>query len=114
MKNLIKGRSILAIGALAASLTISAAPSSAQVYQPESHGSRRGPSLELYSGFNYTGERRIISQDNPDLRSINFDDAAHSLVANGEWEVCLDYNYAVRCRTYSTQIPNLESFRGRI
>jgi len=114
MNNQSNMRKTLAIGAMAATLTIFAAPSIAQVYQPYSPAPRRGPSLELYSGFNFTGERRIITQDNPDLRSINFDDAAHSLVANGDWEVCLDYNYAVRCRTYNSQIPNLESFRARI
>jgi hypothetical protein len=73
-----------------------------------------GPSLTLYTGVDYREQSVVITGDVPDLRSINFDEAAGSLVARGEWQVCLDANYSSRCRIYSDAIPNLESFRGRI
>jgi hypothetical protein len=73
-----------------------------------------GPSLTLFTGVDYREQSVVITNDIPDLRSINFDEAAGSLVARGEWQVCLDANYSSRCRTYSDAIPNLESFRGRI
>jgi hypothetical protein len=73
-----------------------------------------GPSLTLYTGVDYREQSVVITGDVPDLRSINFDEAAGSLVARGDWQVCLDANYSSRCRIYSDAIPNLESFRGRI
>jgi hypothetical protein len=73
-----------------------------------------GASLTLYTGVDYREQSVVITSDIPDLRSINFDEAAGSLVARGEWQVCLDANYSSRCRIYSDSIPNLESFRGRI
>ena len=72
------------------------------------------PSLTLYTGVDYREQSVVITSDIPDLNSINFDEAAGSLVARGEWQVCLDINYGSRCRIYSDAIPNLESFRGRI
>jgi hypothetical protein len=73
-----------------------------------------GASLTLYTGVDYREQSVVITSDIPDLRAINFDEAAGSLVARGEWQVCLDANYSSRCRIYSDSIPNLESFRGRI
>jgi hypothetical protein len=73
-----------------------------------------GPSLTLFTGVDYREQSVVITDNVPDLRSINFDEAAGSLVARGEWQVCLDANYSSRCRIYSDAIPNLESFRGRI
>jgi hypothetical protein len=68
----------------------------------------------LFTGVDYREQSVVITENIPDLRSINFDEAAGSLVARGEWQVCLDANYSSRCRIYSDAIPNLESFRGRI
>jgi hypothetical protein len=73
-----------------------------------------GPSLTLFTGVDYREQSVVITENVPDLRSINFDEAAGSLVARGDWQVCLDANYSSRCRIYSDAIPNLESFRGRI
>jgi hypothetical protein len=73
-----------------------------------------GPSLTLFTGVDYREQSVVITENIPDLRSINFDEAAGSLIARGDWQVCLDANYSSRCRIYSDSIPNLESFRGRI
>lgn len=72
------------------------------------------PSLVLYSGLDYKGPKVIIVDDIANLGSIQFDETATSLVANGPWEVCLGIDYSVRCRTYTGAIPNLESFQNRI
>jgi hypothetical protein len=75
---------------------------------------RGRPSITLYTGTDFRGQAVTITSDVPDLRQLNFDEAAGSLVARGDWQVCLDPNYGSRCRTYSDSIPNLESFKGRI
>jgi hypothetical protein len=77
---------------------------------------RRGgqPSLTLFTGVDYREQSIVITRDVADLRTLNFDDAAGSLIARGDWQVCLDPNFTSRCRTYSDSIPNLASFRGRI
>ena len=75
---------------------------------------RDRPSITLYAGTDFRGQAVTITSDVPDLRQLNFDEAAGSLVARGDWQVCLDPNYGSRCRTYSDSIPNLESFKGRI
>jgi hypothetical protein len=78
---------------------------------------RRGgyqPSLTLFTGVDYRDQSVVITNNVADLRTINFDEAAGSLIARGSWQVCLDPNYGSRCRIYSDSIPNLESFRGRI
>lgn len=77
-------------------------------------GGRRQPQLVLFAGKDFRGESVVINRDNPNLRSINFDEKAWSLVATGKWEVCLDPNYGVRCRTYEGRVDHLESFKGRV
>ena len=77
-------------------------------------GGRRQPQLVLFAGKDFRGESVVINRNNPDLRSINFDEKAWSLVATGKWEVCLDPNYGVRCRTYEGRVDHLESFKGRV
>ncbi|CAN1528156.1 WG containing repeat [Caulobacteraceae bacterium] len=72
------------------------------------------PSLVLYSGLEYKGPKVTIVDDTANLGSVQFDETAMSLVANGPWEVCLGLDYSVRCRTYTGAIPNLESFQNRI
>jgi hypothetical protein len=72
------------------------------------------PSITLFTGLNYTGQSITLSADSSNLRDQNFDEAAGSLVARGDWQVCLDPFYGTRCRTYSEGIPDLRSFRGRI
>jgi hypothetical protein len=82
--------------------------------EAQRRGGGGGPSLTLFTGVDYREQSIVITDNVADLRSINFDEAAGSLVARGEWQVCLDANYSSRCRIYSDAIPNLESFRGRI
>ncbi len=82
--------------------------------EAQRRGGGSGASLTLFTGVDYREQSVVITSDVPDLRSINFDEAAGSLIARGEWQVCLDANYSSRCRIYSDSIPNLESFRGRI
>lgn len=77
-------------------------------------GGRRQPQLVLFAGKDFRGESVIINRDNPNLRTINFDEKAWSLVATGKWEICLDPNYGVRCRTYEGRVDHLESFKGRV
>lgn len=95
-------------------LTALALVATAMPAEAQRRGGGGGPSLTLYTGVDYREQSVTITSDVPDLRSINFDEAAGSLVARGEWQVCLDANYSSRCRIYSDAIPNLESFRGRI
>ncbi len=97
---------LLALTGLA---TLASAP--AAEAQPFDRGR---PSITLYTGTDFRGQAVTITSDVPDLRQLNFDEAAGSLVARGDWQVCLDHNYGSRCRTYSDSIPNLESFMGRI
>ena len=95
--------------ALAAlSLVATAVPAEAQ------RRGNNGASLTLFTGVDYREQSVVITNDIADLRSINFDEAAGSLIARGDWQVCLDANYSSRCRIYSDSVPNLESFRGRI
>ncbi|WP_198534244.1 beta/gamma crystallin-related protein [Aquidulcibacter paucihalophilus] len=75
---------------------------------------RSRPSITLYAGTDFRGQAVTITGDVPDLRQLNFDEAAGSLIARGDWQVCLDPDYGSRCRTYCDRIPNLESFKGRI
>jgi hypothetical protein len=82
--------------------------------EAQRRGGGSGPSLTLFTGVDYREQSVVITSNIADLRTINFDEAAGSLVARGEWQVCLDANYSSRCRIYSDAIPNLESFRGRI
>jgi hypothetical protein len=72
------------------------------------------PSITLFAGLDYKGQSVTITSDTPNLRDLNFDEVSNSLVARGEWEVCLDPNYGSRCRTYSNAVTDLRSFRGRI
>ncbi|GIU65850.1 beta/gamma crystallin-related protein [Candidatus Phycosocius spiralis] len=78
------------------------------------HFDRGRPSLTLFTGLNYTGQTLTLSTDSPDLREHGFDEAAGSLLARGEWQVCLDPFYGTRCRIYNDRVPDLRSFRGRI
>jgi hypothetical protein len=101
----------IAISALVALATVAA------VVPAQAQFQRRGgnqPSLTLFTGVDYREQSVVISSNVADLRTINFDEAAGSLVARGNWQVCLDANYSSRCRIYSDAVPNLESFRGRI
>ncbi len=72
------------------------------------------PSITLFAGLDYKGQSVTITSDTPNLRDLNFNEVSNSLVARGEWEVCLDPNYSSRCRTYNSAITDLRSFRGRI
>jgi hypothetical protein len=100
-------KKFVSLALIATAIVATAAPAEAQ---------RRGgqPSLTLFTGVDYREQSIVITRDVADMRSLNFDDAAGSLIARGDWQVCLDPNYGSRCRTYSDSIPNLESFRGRI
>jgi hypothetical protein len=84
------------------------APAHAQRFE------RSRPTITLFAGLNYTGQSITLSADSANLRDQNFDETTGSLVARGDWQVCLDPLYGTRCRTYSEAIPDLRSFRGRI
>lgn len=101
--NKIFATSILAITSLTA-----IQPADAQGYN------QGRPSITLFTGLDYKGQSVTITSDTPNLRDLNFDEVSSSLVARGEWEVCLDPNYGSRCRTYNSSITDLRSFRGRI
>jgi hypothetical protein len=75
---------------------------------------RNRPTITLFTGLNYTGQSITLSADSANLRDQNFDEAAGSLMARGDWQVCLDPLYGTRCRVYNEGIPDLRSFRGRI
>ncbi|MEN9873288.1 MAG: hypothetical protein RL186_185 [Pseudomonadota bacterium] len=92
-------------------LTTTALPAHAQYRGGREGGGR---SLTLFTGVDYRGQSVTITEDIAHLARINFDEAAGSLIARGQWQVCLDPNYGSRCRTYQDRVPNLESFRGRI
>jgi len=58
-----------------------------------------GAGLILFSQEKFTGERRELSGEEPDLRRVDFDDKARSLkLAPGQtWQVCAEINF-VDCK----------------
>ena len=95
--------------------TLAAVTVLAAVQPANGQGYNQGyPSITLFAGLDYKGQSVTITSDTPNLRDLNFNEVSNSLVARGEWEVCLDPNYSSRCRTYNSAITDLRSFRGRI
>jgi hypothetical protein len=68
----------------------------------------RPGTIELYAGTQYSGQREIVEQAEPNLRRFDFNDRASSLrVAAGEaWEVCVNQNYD-DCRLVDEDMPTL-------
>ena len=64
--------------------------------------------LELFAGTGFTGDRRAFTGPHPDLRRVNFNDAAQSLrIGRGEvWQICVDSNYR-NCMTVNTDWQDL-------
>lgn len=57
----------------------------------------QGGELVLYQDAYYRGREVVLRGPEPDLVRLNFNDAASSLRARGEWEVCEHVNFQGRC-----------------
>jgi len=70
----------------------------------------RGPGgggLDLFNRTGFAGDRRTFTAAQPDLRRVNFNDAAQSLRIGGRaWQVCADPNYR-NCLVVNTDWPDL-------
>lgn len=63
---------------------------------------RRGPDVELFESWNFTGSRFVTERDVPDLDVRGFNDKARSMIINeGQWEMCVDGGFNGRCTVFS-------------
>lgn len=64
------------------------------------------PTLELFAGTNYSGQRKVIDDAVDDLDDIDFNDRAISLRVRGIWEVCVNADFD-DCRVVSDNVADL-------
>ena len=60
------------------------------------------------------GDVLRIDRGVSNLDDLNFNDAAHSLIAEGRWEICLDAGHAGACRVVQGQITDMGDWNGSI
>ncbi len=88
-------KTILLAGLAAAALSLTAAQA-------------RGPGIILYQEDRFGGDSRAISEDQPDLDWIHFDDRVSSVeVRHGVWELCEHSHYRGRCVTIDHDVGKL-------
>jgi hypothetical protein len=76
------------------------------VAAPAAQAARAG--IVLYQEDNYGGDSRALSDDQPNLGWIHFDDRVSSIeVRRGVWELCSDDHYRGRCITVDHDIARL-------
>jgi hypothetical protein len=64
--------------------------------------------IVLYQEDNYGGDSRALTDDQPDLGWIHFDDRVSSIeVRHGLWELCTNDHYRGRCITVDHDIAKL-------
>lgn len=76
-----------------------------------------GDSLTLYSGPNYSGRAVTLTDAQPDLNRLGFNDATQSIrySGRGSWRVCDDANYGAPCMQVSGDLPQIGGgLAGRI
>jgi hypothetical protein len=73
---------------------------------PAANAARVG--IVLYQEDNYGGDSRALTDDQPNLGWIHFDDRISSLeVRHGVWELCTDSQYRGRCITVDHDVAKL-------
>lgn len=67
-----------------------------------------GVGLELFASVRFQGDRRVLTNEVPDLRRVGFNDRTSSirLGQSQAWEVCVETNYR-GCRVINTDWPDL-------
>lgn len=78
-----------------------------------SRGGVRGegpPTLELFAGKDYTGQRKVITGPVANFRSIDFNDRASSVRVRGGgvWEICVNANFD-DCRAVNDDVSDLDA-----
>jgi hypothetical protein len=69
----------------------------------------RGPGIILYQEDHFGGDSRALSEDQPDLDWIHFDDRVSSVeVHHGTWELCEHSQYRGRCITVDHDVGKLD------
>lgn len=62
----------------------------------------------LFSGLDYSGERRAINDEERDLNHLRFNDRAKSIrIKSGTWEVCTDGRFRGRCEVLTHDMRSL-------
>ena len=66
--------------------------------------------ITVYQHADYMGDSRVITDDEPNLADLDFNDVISSIrVDSGTWQVCEHANYRGRCRTIDGNDRNLAS-----
>lgn len=66
--------------------------------------------IKVYEHTDYLGDQRSITDDEPNLNDLDFNDIISSIrVESGTWQVCENANYRGRCRTIDGNDRNLVS-----
>ena len=94
---------VISLGALAVAFFV-----------PGLAAAQNAPSLRLYSDTGLAGDVLRIDRGVSNLDDLNFNDAAHSLIAEGRWEICLDAGHAGACRVVQGQITDMGDWNGSI
>ncbi len=76
--------------------------------------SGQAPRLVLYSLDNFTGRSIQTTSDLEQLSSMNFNDAARSMIAEGRWEICQHIRYEGTCRTFEGRVAHIPRDIGGI
>lgn len=66
------------------------------------------PTLELFAGTSYSGQRKIVSEPIANFSEIDFNDRALSVRVRGDWELCVNADFD-DCRVVSANTPNLNT-----
>lgn len=87
--------------------TTATVPVTAQLLKPR-------PGLTVWADADYNGTQTTFTADTPDITATGLGRMITSLsVGKGEtWQVCTEPHYAGRCRTFSSNVPNLREFSG--
>lgn len=84
------------------------------ILAPSVVAAQSGPSLRLFSELGYSGDSYRAERSIENLDRVRFNDAAHSLIAEGRWEVCLDAGYSGGCRVVQGRISDMGDWNGSL
>lgn len=73
-----------------------------------------GPSLRLYADTGFGGDSRRLDRGVDNLRAMEFDNQARSLIADGRWELCLDARYGGECRVVQGRVSDMGTWNGQV
>lgn len=84
------------------------------ILAPSVAAAQSGQSLRLFSEPGYSGDSYRADRSIENLDRVRFNDAAHSLIAEGRWEVCLDAGYSGGCRVVQGRISDMGDWNGSL